>query len=449
MMFLHLNRLSCFLLLVLGAYQTKADNVDWENKYMLEQSWENQNLLKLKGDLEIEDGSDNQLVALREQPVRKPRVKRETPINSASGSADNNTITPLVICDKNSMTIVFEKDQVVSFDIDNMYLADGVCKASYNQTHVYVTTALNGCGTTNYETEQEMYYNNTLTAHLLVAPGTVITRKRSIGFTFKCSYSSLISVSGFSFTPPKPFIEVEESDIGEFTVNLDSFSDDGFLSPTSEQYPAFKSFEDRIHIQYGLNSSNADIVVRAETCRATPSSKPDDTPQYEFISEACDKDSTIIHHTTGLRQTHRFSIQVFRFVANHTFVYVHCDLRLCNKNTQDSVCTRSTTCSNRKRRDVSPLDRNYQLSIGPIIYREKINDEVDEGPDKVTESSPNTIMIVILVGVGLIVFLLAVTVVFLVRKRRVGNQTASLEVIPMQYPADKMMAFGNGHMGKN
>ena len=96
----------------------------------------------------------------------------------------------------------------------------------------------------------------------------------------------------------------------------------------------------------------------------------------------CDKDPTIIHHTNGLRQTHRFSIQVFRFVANHTFVYVHCDLRLCNKNTQDSVCTRSTTCSNRKRRDASSLDpteQSYQLSIGPIIYREKINDEVDEG----------------------------------------------------------------------
>ena len=175
---------------------------------MLEQSWENQNILKLKGDLEIEDGSDNQLVALREQPVRKPRVKRETPIDITSGSG---AITPTVICDKNSITIVFEKYQLASLDIDNMYLSDGVCKASYNQTHVYVTTALNGCGTTYYETEQEIYYNNTLTADLLVAPGTVITRKQSIAFTLSCSYSRLISVSGFKFTPPKPLIVVEQS----------------------------------------------------------------------------------------------------------------------------------------------------------------------------------------------------------------------------------------------
>ena len=74
-------------------------------------------------------------------------------------------------------------------------------------------------------------------------------------------------------------------DLGNFTVNFESFKDSGFLSSSSEEYPAFKSFQDRINIQYGVTTSNTDIVVRAETCRATPSSKPYDTPQYEFISE--------------------------------------------------------------------------------------------------------------------------------------------------------------------
>jgi hypothetical protein len=66
---------------------------------------------------------------------------------------------------------------------------------------------------------------------------------------------------------------------------MGSYADDGFLSSTSEQYPAFKSFEDRIHIEYGVSTQNGDIVVRAETCRATPTTKPFDTPHYEFISE--------------------------------------------------------------------------------------------------------------------------------------------------------------------
>jgi cytochrome bd-type quinol oxidase subunit 1 len=58
-------------------------------------------------------------------------------------------------------------------------------------------------------------------------------------------------------------------------------------------------------------------------------------------------------------------------------------------------------------------------------------------------------MIAILVCVGLIVVLLTATVVFLVRKRRAKNSTKSLEVIPMQYPSDKMMAFGNGNLAEN
>ena len=37
--------------------------------------------------------------------------------------------------------------------------------------------------------------------------------------------------------------------------------DSGFLSSSAEQYPAYKSFEDRINILYGISSSNTDIVV--------------------------------------------------------------------------------------------------------------------------------------------------------------------------------------------
>lgn len=92
-----------------------------------------------------------------------------------------------------------------------MYLADGVCKASYNATHVYVTTALNECGTIYSETEQELYYSNTLRASIPVAPGAVITRKQSFIFAFRCTYRRLIRISGFKFEPPNSEIRLEQS----------------------------------------------------------------------------------------------------------------------------------------------------------------------------------------------------------------------------------------------
>ena len=80
-------------------------------------------------------------------------------------------------------------------------------------------------------------------------------------------------------------VDFFSGNLGNFSVSMGSFSDSGFLSSTSEQYPVFKSFEDRINIQYGVSTRNTDIVVRAETCHATPSNKPYDNPQYVIISE--------------------------------------------------------------------------------------------------------------------------------------------------------------------
>ena len=116
----------------------------------------------------------------------------------------------LVICGRDNITVVFWRHAVTTFDIDNMYLADGVCKASYNQTHVFVTTPLNGCGTMYSETEQEMHYNNTLAASVPVSRGSVITRKQSFTFNFKCAYSRLFNVQGLKFKPPNPKIEIEQ-----------------------------------------------------------------------------------------------------------------------------------------------------------------------------------------------------------------------------------------------
>ena len=68
---------------------------------------------------------------------------------------------------------------------------------------------------------------------------------------------------------------------------MGSFMDSGFLSSSAEQYPAFKSFEDRINILYGISSSNTDIVVyQPKHVAQHLSSDPYSTPQYVFISEA-------------------------------------------------------------------------------------------------------------------------------------------------------------------
>lgn len=86
---------------------------------------------------------------------------------------------------------------------------------------------------------------------------------------------------------------------GNFTVELGSFSDDQFLSQSSEQYPVFKSFQDRIYVQYSVKTVNSDIVIRAKSCHATPTSKSYDTPQYQIFADRWIKKSFF---STFLRQ---------------------------------------------------------------------------------------------------------------------------------------------------
>lgn len=73
---------------------------------------------------------------------------------------------------------------------------------------------------------------------------------------------------------------------GNFSLTMDVFKNFNYLqSYRSQDYPVLKSLSDNIYIQYSINTINSNLVVRAETCRATPTNRPYDTPQYVFIAD--------------------------------------------------------------------------------------------------------------------------------------------------------------------
>ena len=95
----------------------------------------------------------------------------------------------------------------------------------------------------------------------------------------------------------------------------------------------------------------------------------------------CDNDSTIQHFNYGMSSVQRFRIQAFRFLTQHRFVYIHCDLVVCNRNYLNSTCARGNTCSHRYRRDVNRMSssddssRMYALSFGPLMYSKETGDD--------------------------------------------------------------------------
>lgn len=67
---------------------------------------------------------------------------------------------------------------------------------------------------------------------------------------------------------------------------MNVFKNSDYIEPyASQEYPVAKSLSDGLYIQYSINVSviNTDLVVRAETCRATATNRPYDSPHYDFI----------------------------------------------------------------------------------------------------------------------------------------------------------------------
>ena len=101
------------------------------------------------------------------------------------------------------------------------------------------------------------------------------------------------------------------------------------------------------------------------------------------IDFSCDKDETIRHYSYGLSRVQRFSMQAFRFISEHRFVYLHCDLVVCYIYDYNSTCSRSTSCPRRYRRDVDERlhdsSRVYSLSFGPVMLGKEPIDPNTEG----------------------------------------------------------------------
>ena len=118
-----------------------------------------------------------------------------------------------VFCKNHVMSAVFVRtDLPKHVNIDHLYLRDRRCKASYNSTHVFINAALTGCGTLYEETEQMMFFTNTLSEKSQKASGAgVITRDYLFNANFTCSYGRKRTVGTFSFEPAQQRLTVNLS----------------------------------------------------------------------------------------------------------------------------------------------------------------------------------------------------------------------------------------------
>lgn len=104
-----------------------------------------------------------------------------------------------------------------------------------------------------------------------------------------------------------------------------------------------------------------------------------------FFLYSCKLDETLEYHPANKR-SERFSLESFKFIGEHAFVFVHCHVRICNVSDPESRCVR--VCEDRRKRDVNLASEDlgdvYPLAQGPLVLKK------EEATRKKTAKSPST-----------------------------------------------------------
>ena len=104
----------------------------------------------------------------------------------------------------------------------------------------------------------------------------------------------------------------------------------------------------------------------------------------DFTFIRCPNDITVKYHSAPSVSAQRFSLEAFKFIADHPFVFVHCHVIVCNGTDKDSKCAKKCPSSGRERREVSDgAAGTYYLAQGPLhLAREKREKKRGNVPEK-------------------------------------------------------------------
>ncbi|XP_022795118.1 uncharacterized protein LOC111333762 [Stylophora pistillata] len=215
-----------------------------------------------------------------------------------------------VLCDDKNMTIVIPKSLIRGLDPKNLRLLDTKCKGKEGQAHLTITTPLTGCKTTSRYTPTAIIYSNTL--QIPAAANSAVTRVRDIKVQFSCYYSTHGVVSSLGWKPINTTLEFRD-----------------------------------------ITTDDKKLSIRADQCYATPTQDQKNSLKYEFIKKGCPSDVTVKYHSAPSSSAQRFSVEAFKFIAAHPFVFVHCHVTVCSATDPRSKCSMKCPLSGRGKRELS------------------------------------------------------------------------------------------------
>ncbi|XP_069839864.1 uromodulin-like [Dendropsophus ebraccatus] len=296
--------------------------------------------------------------------------------------ADVADIHPNLTCDVYDMKAAFHKCQLKSLNLNanTVALKNSSCFEFYDDPSINTFTIrallqAGRCGLRITNNGTHAIYENT--AYLALESTGLITREDELAVTMSCAYPLDMMVSlNIAVNPIFSSTNISVGGTGQFTAYMALYKDGSFVTPYegSEVVLSAKSMlYVGVFVQGGDTSQ---YVLVMKNCYATPTSNSDDGVKYYIIKDSCPnkQDTTISVLENAVSRQGRLSLQVFKFVGNFNFVYIHCAVSLCDPTT--GSC--SPSCSGIASRSAS-VDQSYQLKVGPIVREDKVSDTPASG----------------------------------------------------------------------
>ncbi|KAJ7390066.1 hypothetical protein OS493_027591 [Desmophyllum pertusum] len=266
------------------------------------------------------------------------------------------------------------KSLLRGIDREHLRLLDTTCTAKETSALFSLTTPLTGCNTTRRHTPTAIVYSNTV-LEIPVTAKDVVTRVREIEIQFSCFYSKYGVISSVGWKPSNRKLVFSDEGKGNFTLSLNMFPDKRFVSPyMKDDFPVAVVLRKLLFFEISVTSGDKQLSIIADRCYATPTQDQKNSLKYEFIRKGCPNDETVKYHSAPSVSAQRFSLEAFKFIAKHPFVFVHCHVIICNATDPGSKCAKKCPSSGRGRREASDLvtDDVYSLAQGPLLLaREK------------------------------------------------------------------------------
>ncbi|XP_078354329.1 pancreatic secretory granule membrane major glycoprotein GP2-like isoform X3 [Oculina patagonica] len=315
-------------------------------------------------------------------PTVTPSTKVSTEV---TGTTKPSIITPpvsgvKVTCGKDEMNISIPKNLLHGLDREHLRLTDVNCGATETSTHFILHTRLTECHTTSRHTKDFVCYMNKV-EEIPVEHHQIITRVREVEIPFSCYYSNMGVVSAVGLEVKSKKIIFSKKGYGEFVLEMKIFPNNQFIGDYKKKdFPVYVPLRKILFVEVSVDTEDSRLKILAEECFATPDPDPNKAGlKYTFIEDGCATDDTVKFIPAADRRTQRFSLEAFKFLGDHQFVYMHCKVKICNATDPNSRCAQGCLADRRKRSlyTQEANDEEYNLAQGPFMRKEEDNKETN------------------------------------------------------------------------